>query len=166
MGDPSARVLADKLAGQYTAYGKRLDHVSYPRPDQTTAFDALNAPVCGMDSATSDPRGSKCTMPVHCLEGQHADDNCRCTSGSSADAGKLARAGARACASTRCEDGKAPRAGGQGMTCSCAPEPEGGPGRPLPMPVMDTLFGTSDARVNDDASVKVMRSIFDGRARF
>jgi hypothetical protein len=168
LGDLNDRLLREKLAGDWITWGqrqgqRRLDPRANWSPDGDSPYNALGTPICGADNATLDTGNAAC--PVLC------EDGLQCGCGATADPlgdiprHLVSRLSANSCINemVECPNGQAPR----GLLCECGPpedDPGSGPWPPRPE-VVDTLFGTSDARVNQDATVQAVRSLFDGRAR-
>lgn len=164
MGDPTDRLLQEKLGADWTDWRTRLNRVSYPPPDDVGPYEALNVPVCGVDGPTVHSGSAACKMPVHCPEGQ-PDAQCGCGGAEPASSIAVARMLGGACAEVTCEDGSAPAVSPRGIVCECSrPEGEEDGDLPVPQPVVDALFGTSDQAVNQNPTVQVLRSLFDGQS--
>jgi hypothetical protein len=168
LGDLNDRLLREKLSGDWITWGerlgqRRLDPRANWSPDGDSPYNALGTPICGADHATLDTATAAC--PVLCEDGLQ----CGCGAGpdplGAVPRHLVSRLQANACTDVHveCPNGQAPR----GLLCECAP-PEGGAGSgpwPPKPEVVDTLFGTSDVLVDQDATVQAVRSLFDGRAR-
>jgi hypothetical protein len=141
-----------KLKENWKELKSRWDRVSYPNPDADNTFTALDLPICGLDTPTTQGASAACKLPVDCPKAQLPNASCGCSTSS----GSHRPIQQMQCATVRCADGSMPTAAG--MICSCGANgddaPNVGTRPPRPSPVaIDTFFA---ARKESTAPGRVM----------